>query len=114
MFRIGRNEAINIIRRRRRTVVAESPEEHLEADPLIDRRPAVSEVMEQRERLRALDHAIARLPDVEREVLAMRLQGDLPFKEIAKIIGAPIGTVLSRMHSARKRLKPLLEPELNE
>ena len=114
LFRIGRNEAINIIRRRRRTVVAESPEEHLEADPLIDRRPAVSEVMEQRERLRALDHAIARLPDVEREVLAMRLQGDLPFKEIAKIIGAPIGTVLSRMHSARKRLKPLLEPELNE
>ena len=67
-----------------------------------------------RERLQALDQAISQLPDVEREVLAMRLQGDLPFKEIAKIIGAPIGTVLARMHSAKKRLKPLLEGKLNE
>lgn len=114
LFRIGRNEAIEIIRRRRRTVVAEAPEECLGADPLIDRQPAAREVMEQKERLQSLDKAIAQLPDTEREVLALRLQGDLPFKEIAQVIDVPIGTVLARMHRAKKRLKPLLESESNE
>ena len=114
LFRIGRNEAIEIIRRRRRTVVAEAPEECLGTDPLIDCQPAAMEVMVQKERLQSLDRAIAQLPDAEREVLALRLQGDLPFKEIAEVSNIPIGTVLARMHRAKKRLKPLLESELNE
>ena len=70
--------------------------------------------MEQKERLQSLDKAIAQLPDAEREVLALRLQGDLPFKEIAQVIDVPIGTVLARMHRAKKRVKSLLESELNE
>ncbi|MDB4364104.1 sigma-70 family RNA polymerase sigma factor [Akkermansiaceae bacterium] len=114
LFRIGRNEAINLIRRRRLTVVAESPEEHLDAGPVIDLQPAGSDMLMQNERMRALDQAIAQLPDAEREVLTMRLQGDLPFKEIASIIGAPLGTVLARMQRAKTRLKALLEPLLNE
>ncbi len=113
LFRIGRNEAVEIIRRRC-IVVAEAPEECLGADPLIDRQPAAMEVMVQKERLQSLDRAIAQLPDAEREVLALRLQGDLPFKEIAEVIDVPIGTVLARMHRAKKRLKPLLESESNE
>ena len=114
LFRIGRNEAVEIIRRRRRTVVAETPEECLGTDPLIDLQPAAREVMEQKERLQSLDKAIAQLPGAEREVLALRLQGDLPFKEIAQVIDVPIGTVLARMHRAKKRVKSLLESELNE
>ena len=93
-------------------MIVESPEERPEADPLIDSQPAVSEVMEQRERLQALDQAISQLPEKEREVVAMRTQGELPFKEIAEIVGAPIGTVLARMHAAKKRLKSLLNTEL--
>ena len=54
LFRIGRNEAIEIIRRRRRTLVAEAPEECLGADPLIDRQPAAMEVMVQKNWLKQL------------------------------------------------------------
>jgi DNA-directed RNA polymerase specialized sigma24 family protein len=43
----------------------------------------------------------------------MRTQGELSFKEIAEIVGAPIGTVLARMHAAKKRLKSLLNTELD-
>ena len=50
--------------------------------------------------------------DRKKEVVAMRTQGELSFKEIAKIVGAPIGTVLARMHAAKKKLKSLLNTEL--
>ena len=47
LFRIGRNEAVEIIRRRC-IVVAEAPEECLGTDSLIDRQPASRELMEQK------------------------------------------------------------------
>ena len=112
LFRIGRNEAIDIIRRRRRTIVAEAPEEYLGGVQDIVSLPGARELIEERESVQALMRAIALLPEKEKEVVAMRTQGELPFKEIAKIIGAPIGTVLARMHAAKKRLKSLLNTEL--
>jgi RNA polymerase sigma-70 factor (ECF subfamily) len=114
LFRIGHNEAINIIRSRQRTAVTESLEDLVETDILTDHSPSASELLEKDERLRALDEAVAKLPDAEQEVLAMRLQAELSFKEIARITGAPIGTVLGRMHNAKKRLKPFLEDQSNE
>ena len=63
------------------------------------------------ERAKALHAAIELLPDHQREVIALR-QNDIPFKEIAAITGAPIGTVLARMHKAKHRLRTLLEPIL--
>ena len=60
LFRIGRNEAVEIIRRRC-IVVAEAPGECLGTDRLIDRQPAAREVMKQRVRLQSLDRAITRV-----------------------------------------------------
>jgi RNA polymerase sigma-70 factor (ECF subfamily) len=114
LFRIGRNEAVEIIRRRRRTIVAEVPEEYLDEGHDVELLPGARELMEEKERLQALEQAVALLPGKEREVVAMRVQGELSFKEIAQIVGAPIGTVLARMHAAKKRLKPLLNIELDK
>ena len=112
LFRIGRNEAIDIIRRRRRMIVAEAPEEYLGGVQDTESLPGARELIEERESVQALMRAIALLPEKEKEVVAMRTQGELPFREIAKIIGAPIGTVLARMHAAKKKLKSLLNTEL--
>jgi len=49
------------------------------------------------------------LPQVEREVVLMRIQGEIPFKEIAELTGVSINTVLGRMHNAKKRLKQIME-----
>ena len=52
----------------------------------------------------ALDKAIAALPHVFREVIVMRDINGLSYREIAAAIGAPQGTVMSRLARARGML----------
>lgn len=52
--------------------------------------------------------AVERLPDDQREVFLMRHLGELPFKEIAEIIGTNENTVKSRMRYALERLQAAL------
>jgi RNA polymerase sigma-70 factor, ECF subfamily len=52
--------------------------------------------------------AIAALPAQFREVLVLREFHDHGYREIADIVGAPVGTVMSRLSRARERLKDLL------
>jgi RNA polymerase sigma-70 factor (ECF subfamily) len=66
-------------------------------------REAVS--VEIRERVLA---AVDELPDEQREVFLMREIGNLPFKDIAEIVGAPENTVKSRMRYALERLQGAL------
>jgi RNA polymerase sigma-70 factor (ECF subfamily) len=66
------------------------------------------EVLIQREREDELHEAIAALPQPERAVVLLRLQEELSFKEIAQVVNAPLGTVLARMHKAKKRLRAQL------
>jgi RNA polymerase sigma factor (sigma-70 family) len=51
-----------------------------------------------------LERQIAALPTDFREVLVLRDMRGLDYREIAKITGAPIGTVMSRLARARQRL----------
>ena len=41
------------------------------------------------------------LPDVFREAIVLREINDLSYREIAEIVGAPVGTVMSRLARAR-------------
>jgi len=55
--------------------------------------------------------AVRELPEEQREVFLMRVQADLPFKEIARIQKASINTVLARMQYALGKLRPLLRDD---
>ena len=57
---------------------------------------------EQRRRVHA---AIAMLPVQFREVIVLREFHDLSYREIADVVGTPVGTVMSRLARARERLK---------
>lgn len=71
------------------------------ADPLQE-----AERAEARRRVAA---AIGDLPPHEREVLVLKEFEELKYREIADLLGIPIGTVMSRLYSARKRLAEALE-----
>jgi RNA polymerase sigma-70 factor (ECF subfamily) len=106
LFRIGHNEGLNVIRRRKRAGALPEAELELETASAADAQVEVAE------RASALHEAIGALPDAERQVVVMRLQSEMPFREIAEVVGAPLGTVLARMHAAKRRLKEMLELSL--
>ena len=56
-----------------------------------------------------LGRAIARLSDKEREVLVLKEFDGMRYREISELLGIPIGTVMSRLYSARKALATSLE-----
>ena len=51
-----------------------------------------------------LNEALAALPAQFREVLILRELEDLAYKDIARITGTPIGTVMSRLARGRRLL----------
>jgi RNA polymerase sigma-70 factor (ECF subfamily) len=79
----------------------ERPDEQLDPEALVIQRQAVERV----------HRAIEKLPVDFREVVVLRELEGLSYKEIAAVIGTPIGTVMSRLARARERLLAVLDPE---
>lgn len=63
-----------------------------------------------------LDHqiqaALARLPLKMRTVVVLHDLEDMPYEEIAAVVGCPLGTVKSRLFNARMQLRETLKPYL--
>jgi RNA polymerase sigma-70 factor (ECF subfamily) len=57
---------------------------------------------------REIRAALDRLPDDYRTMILLADVEELSYKEIADIVGCPIGTVMSRLHRARKQLQAQL------
>lgn len=67
--------------------------------------------LEQAEAKRRVAAALESLSDRDREVLVLKEFEGLRYREIAEILGVPIGTVMSRLYSARRRLAAALEED---
>lgn len=63
---------------------------------------------ERREQILALDAALAKLSEEHRLVVLLHDTEGYKLKEIQDLTGVPVGTVKSRLHRARARLKELL------
>jgi RNA polymerase sigma-70 factor (ECF subfamily) len=70
--------------------------------------------LQQRAELDGLQEALDALPAPFREVLILREAQGLTYEEIARVIGAPVGTVMSRLARARERLRARLRPDALE
>ena len=60
------------------------------------------------EQLRQLDAALAQLSDEHRVIVLLHDTEGYKLEEIHQLIGVPIGTVKSRLHRARARLRDIL------
>ena len=61
-----------------------------------------------------IKHAVNELSPEHREVLLLWGVEGMKYREIADITGVPIGTVMSRLHRARKTLSESLEASVGE
>ena len=63
---------------------------------------------ERRERIEALDSALAQLSEEHRIVVLLHDTEGYKLKEIQELTGTPVGTIKSRLHRARARLREIL------
>src|SRR5207237_9445609 len=66
------------------------------------------EMIERREIRGRIDKAIAQLSPEQRAVILMKEIEEMQYHEIAEALGCSIGTVMSRLFYARKKLQNLL------
>jgi len=112
LLAIVRNCSINFRKRRR------ADDQTIEFDDaaelsIDDGPPTDAAAVHASERAR-VERAIAELPREFREVIVLREVEDLSYREISDVVGAPIGTVMSRLARARKRLATLLGVDARE
>ena len=63
------------------------------------------------ESAQAVQEALASLNSEQREVVALKIYGELTFREIAEVTGLPQGTLATRYRAAIERLRGLLAKE---
>jgi RNA polymerase sigma-70 factor, ECF subfamily len=107
LFRIVVNLAKNHVRDMARF---DRSEEAHEREALPTQADALHK-LEERERRAELRQAIARLPKRQREVLLLRIDGDLPFAEIAATLGITEVNAKVNFHHAVQKLKSWVGPE---
>jgi len=98
LFTVMHNVHVNRVRSARAT------------DPLDDEMPELASRAPQGDALvlRDLDRSIARLPDEQRAVLLLVALEEMSYEEVARSLGIPIGTVMSRLSRARDKLRAMM------
>ncbi len=111
--RILANTFINGYRKRRREPIQELGADferdwQLDGDPLSTRaRSAEAEAMDRLGDSEILK-ALMDLPEIFRTTVYLADIEGYPYKEIAEMMGTPVGTVMSRLHRGRGRLREAL------
>jgi RNA polymerase sigma-70 factor (ECF subfamily) len=100
--RNGRHQLLSLDQQREELVDGEmsSLVETLESDG-----PAPLEVAHGNERSRKIRASVDQLPEFLRQVLILAYYQGLKYREIADILGIPVGTVKSRLHAALVKLQ---------
>ncbi len=110
LFSVARHLVIDLVRRKKAVsldALVESEEKPLEIESENSPNPFdLFTTGEQRERIAV---ALEQLPPTCREVLLLRFQEDMHLEEIAKVVGAPLSTVKSRLYRGLEILRSHFE-----
>jgi RNA polymerase sigma-70 factor (ECF subfamily) len=115
LFRIVMNVAADRARQRaargRAFGTERVPEEEWER-MMADQGRAPDDAAAQTEERERIDRALGTLSEDHRAIIMLSDLEGLSYREIAEVLGIPMGTVMSRLHNARKRLRNALGPLL--
>jgi RNA polymerase sigma-70 factor (ECF subfamily) len=87
---------------------AKAPVEVLETERAHE--PSAQQQLERAEAQQQTRAAVLELPRRQREVLSLRVDGGLPFAEVARLLGITEANAKTHFHYAVKRLKQLVRP----
>ena len=99
LFRIAHNEAFSLLRRRR----PESDGAVEEIDARAGRRFPIELAL-------AVESALGRLSEDQREAVILKVYQGFKFEEMAEVLSCPVSTVKSRLYTALDLLKDTLAP----
>ena len=97
LFTIARNLFLQGLRKRSRQVVL-TPE-------LPDAKPGLQAQIELQSELRAVLARLQKLPEIDRAALLLRTLDELPYEEIARVLGISVASARVKVHRARVRLE---------
>lgn len=115
LHRILKNTCLSQIRRRYRArhLSLDRAEEDEQPWELPDFRMNPEIEVSRGELRREMKRAFSKLRPKDREIIVLKHFQDLSYQEIADILRIPIGTVMSRLFHARRRLRENLDRYLN-
>ncbi len=96
LFTIARNLYLEHQRRSRRHVDIED----VHPDPA----PGPDQVVESQLELRRVQRSLQQLPEIDRAAFILRVQHELPYVEIARVLGLSLTAAKVKVHRARKKL----------
>jgi RNA polymerase sigma-70 factor (ECF subfamily) len=106
VLRVVSNAALDLGRQRKRrqarfvSATVDCPVDYDPADRMTE--------IERSELRKTVAEALAGLPEAQRLTFVLHVEGGFSYREVADSLGVPIGTVMSRLFFARKRLQILL------
>lgn len=101
LYAIARNYFLDYKRKNKKEQILEDDKEDCSKNQEDDLRI--------KQEYRRVLRAMKRLDDDEREILALVLDGELSYKEIASLVGTTEGNMKVKVHRARIRLKEILQ-----
>jgi len=107
-YQILRNLCFNHNRNRNRRARPFSDIGDIRLNRIVDRTQSVIDKIDLQEMKNLLWQAIDSLKSQEKEIIVLKDFQDMSYKEIAEFLHIPIGTVMSRLFTARKTLKEKL------
>jgi RNA polymerase sigma-70 factor (ECF subfamily) len=125
LYTIATNQAIDALRRNGRHQAVSLDEPRADGgegelarlmEMLHSRGPSPVESASAAERREQVRAGVERLPDFLKQVLILAYYQGLKYREIADVLGVPVGTVKSRLHAALVKLQEAWAnvPSLNE
>jgi RNA polymerase sigma-70 factor (ECF subfamily) len=120
LYRIAHNVTYDWLRKKRPEVSTGFDEEwqssHLapEADALLDGGENPGAGLDRAHLRQALQDAMEKLSPEHRQAMLLKEVQDLKYHEIAEVMQCSIGTVMSRLFYARKKLQEILRPAYDE
>jgi len=100
LYTVCRNKALNVLRRENKVVP-------LQDRQLRDQRQSACSLLEQRQSAIRLEEALGTLPKRDQELLTLKYQNEMTYKEISEVTGLSITNVGYHLHMGLKALRSI-------